>query len=189
MNETSIPASVEMNTGDPSARYPEPNEFLAFHGGPFFQLQKRLKLLRQNALRVGPRAVFFVALAWGVPFLLSLPRSFSSEHGQGAYLADLGVFAKFFIGIGAFVLAEQQVENGLKVKLSQLLLAPIIAPRGQDAPAHEIGPAANPTRVREEYPQNVRSRYVLGNYCPNRISVALTSTALRLPLTSKYLSA
>lgn len=120
---------------------PDPGEFLASHGGPFFELQERLKLLRENALRVGHRAVLFVTLAWGVPFLLGLPRSFSLDHGQGAYLADLGVWAKFFIGIGAFVLAEQQVEKGLREKLSQLVRAPIIAPAAISAAAAMVSSA------------------------------------------------
>lgn len=103
-------------------------DYLASHGGPFFQLQMRLRLLKENSLRAPHRAVLFIALAWGVPFLLGLPRSFSLDHGEGAYLADLSVWSKFFIGIGAFVLAEQQVEKGLRAKLRQLFLAPIVAP-------------------------------------------------------------
>ncbi|MBB4406801.1 hypothetical protein [Agrobacterium radiobacter] len=135
MNETTAPASADMNTEDHPARNPFLGEFLASQGGPFFELQKQLQLLQQNALQVGSRAVLFVVLAWGVPFLLAMPHSFSLEHGQGAYLTDLGVLAKFFIGIGAFILAEQQVENGLKAKLSQLVLAPVIAPTSIPAAA------------------------------------------------------
>ncbi|MCV9998826.1 hypothetical protein OE766_11245 [Pararhizobium sp. YC-54] len=103
-------------------------EFLASRGGPFYRLQTQLRLLHENSLRAGQRAVLFVVLAWGVPFLLGLPRSFSLDRGQGAYLADLSVWSKFFIGIGAFVLAEQQVEIGLRAKLRQLVFAPIVAP-------------------------------------------------------------
>ncbi|PKA38857.1 hypothetical protein [Rhizobium sullae] len=40
-------------------------EFLASHGGPFYQLQVQLKLLKENSLRAAPRAALFVALAWG----------------------------------------------------------------------------------------------------------------------------
>lgn len=104
------------------------SEFLVSHGGPFYHLQAQLRLLHDNSLRAGQRAMLFVALAWGVPFLLGLPRSFSLDHGQGAYLADLSVWSKFFIGIGAFVLAEQPMETGLRAKLKQLIFAPIVAP-------------------------------------------------------------
>ncbi|WP_236735622.1 hypothetical protein [Agrobacterium tumefaciens] len=141
MNDTIAPAPENMNKEDHSARDPILNEFLASQGGPFFELQKQLQLLRQNALQVGPRATLFVALAWGMPFLLAVPGNFSLEHGQGAYLVDLGVFAKFFIGIGAFILAEQQVENGLKAKLSQLVLAPVVAPTSIPAAAAIVASA------------------------------------------------
>lgn len=125
MTETTSPRDTDSARHAPSRGI---GEFLVSHGGPFYQLQARLRLLRENSLRAGQRAVLFVALAWGVPLLLGLPRSFSLDHGQGAYLADLSVWSKFFIGIGAFVLAEQQVEIGLRAKLKQLVFAPIIAP-------------------------------------------------------------
>jgi hypothetical protein len=129
MNETAAPAPATDADQSTTRAGADLGEFLASHGGPFFELQEQLNLLRENALRVGRRAILFVALAWGVPFLLGLPRNFSLDHGQGAYLADLGVWAKFFIGIGAFVLAEQQVEKGLRAKLSQFVRAPVVAPR------------------------------------------------------------
>lgn len=136
MNETAAPVPAKANAGDATTRAEaDLGEFLASHGGPFFELQEQLKLLKENALRVGRRAALFVALAWGVPFLLGLPRSFSLDHAQGAYLADLGAWAKFFIGIGAFVLAEQQVEKGLRAKLSQLVRAPVLAPTAIPAAA------------------------------------------------------
>ncbi|WP_428423427.1 hypothetical protein [Pararhizobium sp.] len=142
MNETDATAPVKVTAGDPPPRArADLGEFLASHGGPFFDLQQQLKLLRRNTLRVGSRAALFVALAWGVPFLLGLPRSFSLERGQGAYLADFGVWAKFFLGIGAFILAEQQVEKGLKAKLSQLVYAPIIAPTSIPAAAAFVSSA------------------------------------------------
>ncbi len=125
MTETTSPAETA------SIRHSSPHgigDFLASHGGPFYQLQAQIRLLREHSLRAGPRAALFVALAWGIPLLLGLPRSFSLDHGEGAYLADLGVWSKFFIGIGAFILAEQQVEKGLRSKLRQLVFAPIIAP-------------------------------------------------------------
>ncbi len=66
----------------PAARQGRIAEYLASHGGPFFELQARLKLLRANALQSGKRALLFVALAWGVPFLLGLPGSLSLDHSQ-----------------------------------------------------------------------------------------------------------
>lgn len=125
----------------PASRQGKIAEYLASHGGPFFELQARLKLLRANALQSGKRALLFVALAWGVPFLLGLPESLSLDHSQGAYLTDPGVWAKFFIAIAAFVLAEQQVERGLRTKLGQFARAPLIAPTAMPAAAQTISTA------------------------------------------------
>ncbi|HEV7310889.1 hypothetical protein [Ensifer sp.] len=128
--------------GDPAAtRQGKIAEYLASHGGPFFELQARLKLLRANALQSGKRALLFVALAWGVPFLLGLPDSLSLDHAQRSFLTDPGVWAKFFIAIAAFVLAEQQVERGLRIKLGQFSRAPLIAPTSMPAAAQAISTA------------------------------------------------
>lgn len=104
------------------------SEYLAAHGGPFFELQRRLGLLQEHSLKSGRRALLFIGFAWFVPLLLGLPRSFLAADVAGSYLGDLGVWARFVVAIGAFVLAEQQVERGLRVKLGQFLKAPLIAP-------------------------------------------------------------
>jgi hypothetical protein len=109
-------------------------DFLASHGGPFYELQARLRPLRADSLKVRSRAVIFVAVAWGVPLVLGLPASLSLREGQGSYLLDPGVWARFFIAIAAFVLAEEQVERGLRVKLAQFLMAPLLTPEST-APA------------------------------------------------------
>ena len=113
--------------------------YLASHGGPFFELQRRLGLLREDALLAGRRAAMFVALAWGVPFLLSLIHgdAFTLTGGR-AYVLDFGAWARFFIAIALFVLAEQQVEYGLNGKLGQLVRATIIAPGSFEAAANAV---------------------------------------------------
>jgi hypothetical protein len=106
-------------------------DFLASHGGPFYELQARLRMLSAEALRVRSRAAIFVALAWGVPLLLGLPSSLSLRGGREAYLLDLSAWARFFLAIAAFVLAELPVEGQLRSKLAQFLRAPILAPESQ----------------------------------------------------------
>src|SRR5271157_209051 len=82
-------------------------EYLASHGGPFFELQRRLGVLREDALLAGRRAALFVALAWGVPFVLTLVagRAFGPS-AMHPFLLDFGAWARFFIATGLFVLAE-----------------------------------------------------------------------------------
>ena len=113
--------------------------YLASHGGPFFELQRRLGLLREDALLAGRRAAMFVALAWGVPFLLSLIHgdAFTLTGGR-PFVLDFGAWARFFIAIALFVLAEQQVEYGLHGKLGQLARATIIAPGSFEAAANAV---------------------------------------------------
>ena len=47
-------------------------EFLLAHGGPFYDLQRLLGMLREDAFNAAPRALLFVAIAWGVPLVLSI---------------------------------------------------------------------------------------------------------------------
>ena len=47
-------------------------DFEIARGGPFYELQRRIGLLHEDAFRAAPRALLFVVLAWGAPFLLSL---------------------------------------------------------------------------------------------------------------------
>ena len=104
-------------------------DFLASHGGPFYELQRRLNLLRDSALQVGRRAFVFVAIAWGVPLLLSLLEGHAiGPRESGSYLLDPGVWARFVVGIGLFVLSERAVEESLRSKLGQFMRAPLIEP-------------------------------------------------------------
>jgi hypothetical protein len=66
-------------------------DFLIARGGPFYELQQRMGLLRERALHAGRRATILVALAWGVPLLLSA----LTGHAIGPlaarpFLLDLG---------------------------------------------------------------------------------------------------
>src|SRR5690606_23339054 len=104
-------------------------EFLLAHGGPFYELQRRLGLLRENALRAVPRALLFVGLAWGVPLIISLAQGGAIGPAEARpFLLDPGVWARFFIAIGLFILMERHVEERLRITLAQFVRAPIIAP-------------------------------------------------------------
>ena len=115
------------------------SEFLLAHGGPFYTLQRQLGLLRENAFRAGSRALLFVALAWGVPLVFSLIAG--NAHGPAAdkpYLLDLGVWARFFIAVGLFLLMEKKVEERLRSYLFQFVRAPLLAPGSLEAAATAV---------------------------------------------------
>jgi hypothetical protein len=114
-------------------------EFLIARGGPFYDLQERLGLLREQTLHAGRRAAVLVGLAWGVPLLLSA----LSGHAIGPaasrpFLLDLGAWARFVIAIGIFVLMERMVEERLRIHLRQFMRAPLLAPSATPAAAAAV---------------------------------------------------
>ncbi len=114
-------------------------EFLSAHGGPFYELQLRLRMLQEHSLHAGRRAVIFVALAWGVPLLLSLVAGRAvGAFVERPYLLDLGAWARFAIAIAAFTLAEGRVEEQLRRTLRQFTKAPLLAPTSFEAAAQAV---------------------------------------------------
>ena len=107
----------------------EISDFRIARGGPFYELQRHLGLLRENAFRAGPRAVLFVFLAWGIPFLLSVieGHAFGSFEDHPFLLAMVS-WSRYFIAVGLFVLMERQVEERLRMFLGQFVRAHILVP-------------------------------------------------------------
>ena len=104
-------------------------EYLAARGGPFYELQRQLGLLRDDAFHAPSRAMLFVTLAWGVPLVLSL----LAGHAFGPlaskpFLLDPGPVARLLVAVGLFILMELQVERKLRTLLDQFVRAPLIAP-------------------------------------------------------------
>lgn len=103
-------------------------EFLAAHGGPFYEAQRRLGLLHERSLRIWRRAGIFVGIAWGVPLVLSVMDGNLLTPSGGGFLLDTGVWARFVFAIGLFILAEGQVEPRLRAVLDQFMTALVEAP-------------------------------------------------------------
>jgi hypothetical protein len=88
--------------------------FLVFRGGPFYNLQLKTHLLDGIDLKPLPRALIFMAIAWGIPLLLTLVAGTAFGMLEARpYLLDPGTFARFFLAIGLFIFAETQIENHL----------------------------------------------------------------------------
>jgi hypothetical protein len=115
------------------------DEFLIAHGGPYYDLQQRLGLLRERALNAGRRAAILVGISWGVPLLLSA----LSGHAIGPaasrpFLLDLGAWARFLIAIGIFVLMERTIEERLRAHLHQFVRTPLVAPDAMPVAAQAV---------------------------------------------------
>ena len=114
-------------------------DFLIARGGPYYDLQQRLGLLREGALHAGRRAVFLVGLAWGVPLVLSAIAGQAIGLSAGRpFLLDLGAWARFFIAVSVFVLMERLVEERLRAHLGHFVRAPLLAPGATAAAAAAV---------------------------------------------------
>ena len=115
-------------------------DFLIAHGGPFYELQQRLGLLQDDALNAGRRALLAVALAWGVPLLLTVlaGHAWTGSAADRPYLLDLGAWARFGIAVGVLILSERQVEQRLRTVQAQFLRAPLLAPGSRAAAAQAL---------------------------------------------------
>lgn len=104
-------------------------EFLIARGGPFYELQKRFRLLREDAFRAGPRAVFFVFLAWGMPLLFSIIEGNAfGKFEQHPFLLALVSWSRYFLAVGLFILMESHIEVRLQMFLDQFVRAPLLTP-------------------------------------------------------------
>ncbi len=135
-NEDAVASSKASASRD---RSPGIGDFLIARGGPYYDLQRRLGLLRVEALHAGRRAVILVGLAWGVPLVLSA----IAGHAIGAsatrpFLLDLGAWARFLIAIAIFVLMERLVEERLRIHLRQFARTPLLAPGAMPVAAEAV---------------------------------------------------
>ena len=107
--------------------HPQAQHFSIARGGPLFSLMKRLGLAARNDLRNKSRALAFVLLTWVVPLALSAMRGhLVSIPGGVAYLSDAGVWAKFLLATGLFIVSERGIDRKLASCVGRLLFVPII---------------------------------------------------------------
>jgi hypothetical protein len=154
-------------------RSPGIGDFLIARGGPYYDLQQRLGLLREEALRAGRRAVILVGLAWGVPLVLSaVAGNAIGASATRPFLLDLGAWARFFIAIAIFVLMERLVEERLRVHLGHFVRAPLLAPGAMPAAADAV---ARALRRRDAWPAELVC--LLAGYAITLSGVAILLTA------------
>ena len=114
-------------------------DFLIGRGGPFYEVQQRLGLLREDAFRAGSRALLFVGLAWGVPLVLSIIAGNAvGPPEQRPFLLDPWPWARYFAAVGLLILTERQVEEQLRTHQRQFALAPLLGPAAIEAAAPAV---------------------------------------------------
>jgi hypothetical protein len=115
------------------------SEYSVFGAGPFYELEKRIRLVRKDGENSLQCAVFFVALAWGGPLLLSLYEGKAwGPFADKPYLLHLTVWARFFVSVGIFVLMEPIVGRRLAAVLHRLIKKELLAPGAKERAANAV---------------------------------------------------
>lgn len=97
-------------------------------GGPFVELLTQLRLWQRDQDTRIRRAAVLVGLAWFVPLVIAAIEG--NAYGpieEGSYLLSMNPWARYFLGIGLFVLSERYVANHISDIMDQFFDAPIIA--------------------------------------------------------------
>ena len=104
-------------------------EFRIARGGPFYELQTQVGLIRENALHTRTRVLLLVGLTWGVPFLLSIAEGTAfGSPAEKPFLFALDVWARYLVAVGLFIMMERQIDDSLQTKLEQFVRVPLITP-------------------------------------------------------------
>lgn len=123
-------------TESADARMSEAVRSFALSGDPVLaRLEAQLGWIGQQARSAPKRALFLVALAWGVPLVLSA--SAGDLWGPASarpFLLDWGSYARFLVAIFMLVWMERLVDRRLRLHLRQFVEAPLLAPSAM-APA------------------------------------------------------
>ena len=118
------------------------DKFLISRGGPFYELQRQLQLLREDANQARSRALLFVCLAWGGPLILS---GFAGHawgpFAERPYLVSLTPLARFLVAVGVFVLMERSVETRLRLLITHFERAPILARKSFEVATESVSNA------------------------------------------------
>ncbi len=103
-------------------------DFSLFGGGPLFQLQQQLRLVREGQRRQGLAAFSTILVAWVPLAILTAAEGLAlgSTH-FGSFLLDFEVNVRLLIGVPALVLAETLCTDQLRTVIQQFRRAEVIA--------------------------------------------------------------
>lgn len=103
-------------------------------GGPYYELQARLGLVRDDDLRPISRASIAVLITWAVPLVISIAEGNAfGKFADMPFLLYLPVLSRFLIGVGVLIAMEPLAEHHLAGVLKPLLDAPLLAPASHPA--------------------------------------------------------
>jgi len=80
--------------------------FLLMEGGPLFNFQKRVGLIKQNSDRIKKRALLAAVVTWLPLFLLAVMQGRAFGHVPVPFVRDFSTFTRFLLAIPILVFAE-----------------------------------------------------------------------------------
>ncbi|MBK4723288.1 hypothetical protein JJL56_31020 [Azospirillum sp. YIM DDC1] len=105
-------------------------------------LRGQVRWLRYRAGTAPWRAAVLVALAWGVPLLLTASAGTAAAPlAHHPFLLDWGAWARFVLAIAIFTLMDRQVDEQLKRYLRHFVAAPLLTPQAMAAAAEAVARA------------------------------------------------
>lgn len=128
--------AAALNGGLSGMRSEDGEEFLISKGGPFFELQKQLGLIREKSETAIRRSVVFVMLTALVPLLLEL-------FGRGtAAAADLvsnpDFLARFVLFVAIAVTTERGIDERLRIFLARFRGSGLLGSEGRKQGAMHV---------------------------------------------------
>ena len=103
--------------------------FLLMEGGPFYKLQKRVKLIRANAPLVRRRALAAALLTFFPLLILSMVQGRGFLHVQVPFVRDFSAYSRFLLAIPLLILAENILGPRIAIAASCFVQAGIVLPK------------------------------------------------------------
>ncbi len=107
-------------------------EFSLIRGGPWYQLQLWLRLLRPDSLQVGKRAVLYALLAWAPLAVFTMMRGTAFGVAGGvSFFQDIAVHVRFLVALPLIIISEAPIDRYTGAVVSHLQQAGIVGPSAQ----------------------------------------------------------
>ncbi len=102
--------------------------FLLMEGGPLFNLQRRLGLIRENAPFLKRRALFAALITWVPLLILSQLQGFAFGHAVAVpFLRDFSTYTRFLLAVPLLFLAENIVGPRIATAAAHFVTSGIIS--------------------------------------------------------------
>ncbi|MEG9437785.1 hypothetical protein JAO29_16675 [Edaphobacter sp. HDX4] len=112
-----------------ASKIPKAPPFLLMQGGPFYRIERRIGIVRENAPLTKRRAVIAAAITWLPLLVFTLFRDTALGSVRIPFLHDFSAYTRFLLGIPLLLLAELIVAPRIAEAAEQFLLTGLVLPK------------------------------------------------------------